>query len=381
MISSTSARRLQPALPWDQRQTTILFPGLYESEDSDSSLTLRACYEKFLLPHLRHKSKDHRTKFRTMLAHWERLMEGDGPLPIAHLDGNDNALLTFQSRLLELKPSENGGRKITAATVNGYVQQYLGQLLRICGPRDPRNRRGKGIIRVIPYCEPLPVRQRLPRTSTLDELSRFYEACKVATWPQTRSLPAPLWWRVLYVLSFSIGPRTCDLAPIKIRGMGLTYREVSRSDACPFLEDVVDLKNADGWITFLPGKTENEKPELIVPMTSVVRRHVDALPSRAPTALLLPCTTHYDDFRDQRQAIEQAAGLTRAVTLQVVRRSCTSYWHALNRDVGRYMTGHAARGVNAESYLNALIPLLERPADEPRMLDQFRYPEAFVAGP
>ncbi len=380
---------------WDSHQQTIPFPGLYGSdgeEGDDRMLSLRAAYAKFLLPHLRNKSAAHRTKFRTALDHWERLIGPD--MTIGQMDGNDLALLDFQSRLLEAKEPGKKGKKIGPGTVNSYVDTYIGAILRTCGRRDSRNKRGRNLIRDVPFVDALEFVPPRPVNATLAQLDRLYAAAAVAQWPDSRVLPPPLWWRVLFVLSFSYGPRTEDLAPIKRKGDGLTWQTVHTAPRCPFEE--LELEHSLGWIVFTPGKTRAKKGELILPQTAVVKRHLDALPKAAsPGALLLPCKTHYEDFLDQRKAIEKAAGLEgRSITLQTVRRSCQSYWDKVSLAHGRpkkegegstllgdYITGHSARGVSARFYREPLLLLVEPDDRGEKLIDRFRYPEAMLKGP
>ena len=45
---------------------------------------------------------------------------------------------------------------------------------------------------------------------------------------------------------------------------------------CPVVS--IPLEHTDGWFYLRPGKTEGEKGELVLPLTKVVRKHLDALP-------------------------------------------------------------------------------------------------------
>lgn len=367
-MSSSAIRRVS----WHQDQATIPFPGLFEPETDDASRDLRYCYQKFLLPSKRFKSESHQQKYLRVLDLWEETTVNP---EVGSCDSDDEALQTFQCALQKAAPKR---KKLSPATINNYCH-YIMEIFRVCTPRDRWNPQGKGIIRAAPWVEDLEVASERPFVASRRQIGMLYEAAAVATWPSSRLFPAPLWWRILYASAFTYGPRSSDLAPIKEKGSGLTRSNLRYESDCPI--GGLDLSNPDGWLVYRPDKTKKKKPELVLPLTSVMRRHFDALPRSTGDALLLPCTTHYEDFKQQRRLIEAAAGINAAITLQVIRRSATSYWHVLHKDVGDYVTGHAPRGVNAINYQEKLIPLLEQPNGGARMLDRFGYPEAFVKGP
>jgi hypothetical protein len=367
---------------WDPRQTILKFQTSAD-EDDPRTLTVPAAYDAFLLPYQHRNSDAQRSKYDTILGHWK---EFAGSTTIGQMDGNDLKMLAFQNWLVDVQ-------RIAPGTANRYCT-YIVSILKVCGRRDGRNKRGKNIIRDVPFVDPLEFVPKRPVNATLAQLDRLYVAASVAEWPDSRVLPAPLWWRVLFVLSFTYGPRTEDLAPIKRKGDGLSWEAVRKSPGCPVEE--LELDYPLGWLVYLPGKTKRKKGELVLPQTAVVKKHLDALPHSSnhgakPGSSLLPCITHYEDFLDQRKAIEKAAGLEgRSITLQTVRRSCQSYWDKvslLGRGekerslLGNYITGHSARGVSAEFYREPLVLLVEPDDRGEKLIDRFRYPESFLKGP
>jgi hypothetical protein len=357
---------------WDSRQTILKFQsgGEPDGEEEDPlTLTVPAAYDKFLLPQQHLNSAANREKFDRALDHWR---EFDAAITVGEMEGNDLRFLEFQTWLASVK-------KLAAVSVNGTCG-YIGRIFKRLGPRDGRNKQGQGIIRWVPFVAPLYVPPKPKYPPSIRQLARFYEASGAATWPENRQLPAPLWWRTLDVFSLTYGPRTSDFVPLKKKGSGLAWSSIRREPRCPIAE--LDVECEHGWIVFTPAKTRKKLPELVLPMTAVVRRHVDALPGgRAPGSLLLPCTTHYEDFLAERKKIEKAAGLERSITQQAVRRTCQCSWDAVADFLGDFFVGHAPKSVAAKFYREPRIVLLQPDAKGEKLIDRFPYPEAMLSGP
>jgi hypothetical protein len=236
----------------------------------------------------------------------------------------------------------------------------------------------------------------------MNQLGPWYEACRVATWPPSNGLPAPLWWRCVLVLCFTYGFRTTDVVQLnnsdaasrrkRSRPQGMDWSAIRDQAECPL--GFVPYLNADGWIYLRPGKTETHKAELALPLTAAVRRHLDALPrprclDGEQRRLILPSPVCGAMFTEQNMKIQQAAGFQlktdrrgrrQAMTPQMLRRSCRSYWGRISPEVATYVGGWSPRNVDDKHYLQPLAALLEEEHGE-RLIDRFRYPEAFLKGP
>jgi len=396
-MSSTKSAAARREPPWDPNRQTIPFPGLFDREPSDDALSLRAAYEKFGLPDQKHNSNGNRAKFRTALSAWEKFWQElvtHGPAenepPIGQLDTTH--LRRFRDWLKQ---------RCSAKTTNVYCG-YVRQILRKCGPPDSRNPEGQDILERVPYVRSVPVPLSLPDIVWMQQLGPWYEACRVATWPASSSLPAPLWWRCLLVLCITYGFRTTDVVQLNnsddaarrkgSKPQGLDWVSVRDSAECPIA--AVPYLHELGWIRLRPAKTEKHKPELVLPITAVVRKHLDALPRPrgmdGPRRLILPSPVCCSSFTEQNMRIQLAAGFKlgvdgrgrrQALTPQMLRRSCKSYWTRISPEIARYIGGWSPRTVDERFYLQPLAALLDPDEHGERMLDRFRYPEAFLNGP
>jgi hypothetical protein len=143
-----------------------------------------------------------------------------------------------------------------------------------------------------------------------------------------------------------------------------------------------------GWIVFEPRKTRKHKGNLVLPITAVVKQHLDALPRLDDVVLPLPRC--FWKFHEQRLLIHKAAGLAlqkdergreAPFNLQQLRRSARTYWGRVSPEIARYIGGWSARGVDVVFYSQILAAMLERDGRGERVLDRFTYPDEFLKGP
>lgn len=108
------------------------------------------------------------------------------------------------------------------AIAYGYSPRSVKDILRQCvtllrymGPRDSGNPRGLGVLAMVPYCRPPRVPQKLPRRVALDDLSRVYVACQIATKPTRKPAPPAELWRTAIILCYATGLRRSDLFALR----------------------------------------------------------------------------------------------------------------------------------------------------------------------
>jgi hypothetical protein len=381
----------------DFRERLLPFREFPDCGPDDNSLFLRAAYEKFELPDQQHNSTANRKKFGVALTAWERHWA-----QLAARDPAQREPAIGEIDTTHLRRFRDWLRVRAASKTTNVYCSYVRQILRKCGPPDSRNPEGQRVLREVPYIRSIPMPRSLPEIVWLQQLGPWYEACRVATWPASGAIPPPLWWRCLLVLCFSYGFRTADVVQIgrterssnrsRQKPQGMDWSSILDAAECPI--PAIPFSHQLGWIYLRPGKTQRHKPELVLPMTSVVAKHLSALPrhraSNGDRRLVLPSPACSASFRKQNEQIQTAAGIKpridkrgrlRAMTPQMLRRSCKSYWTRLSPEVSRYIGGWSPRTVDEQFYLQPIAALLEPDEHGQRLIDRFRYPEAFLNGP
>jgi hypothetical protein len=395
MSSTTSPVRREA---WDPRQQILKFCRDDEQDAfDDRTLTLWPAYDKFELPDQHLNSVGNRNKFRTVLRNWEAFWGQQ--MTHERADREPTIGEITKEHLRQFRDWLKG--RLKPKTVNVYCG-YIKQILRKCGPPDSRNPDGHDVLSRVPYVRAIPAPKSRPEIVWLEQLGPWYEACRSATWPSSHGIPAPLWWRCLLVLCFTYGFRTTDVVQLNnsdeasrkkgSRPQGMDWSALWQQPQCPIPS--IPLSHALGWFYLRPGKTEKHKAELVLPLTAVVKKHLDALPRPRSTSggrrLVLPAPVCCSQFTEQNMKIQQSAGFElrtdsrgrrQAMTPQMLRRSCKSYWSRLSPEVSSYIGGWSPRSVDDKFYLQPLTALLEPDDRGERLIDRFRYPEAFLQGP
>lgn len=337
-----------------------LFTGLDESapsspRETQRSYTLRQAFELILLPVLTIKGRADSTiqGYSTTLRWWERLT--DDP-PISEI--TDETLLRFH---MTLPDETHGPRSRNKHTIN------VEAILRICGPRDSRNKRGRGILDSVPFCERATVGapQKRRRIVPPDAWASIYDCSSIATWPRHPAVPAPLVWRCLWVLLGTFGPR-------RTNAFLMPADAVLRQPRHPAPE--IDVESPSGWLNFLPTKTRGSRPQdLTLPLSAVLRAHLDALGPRKNR--LFPFSTCTRDWRAWAIRIQAAAGIAEPYTFQDFRKTCNVVWNRLGgrKTLGRFVLGQMARDVNTQFYEDFT-------ADVTALVGSFPYPELIASG-
>lgn len=337
-----------------------LFTGLDEVEYStprelQRRYTLREAFEAVLLPVLRIKGRAKGTidAYYSTIRWWERLTDDPAICEIT-----DELLLRFHMSL----PNElHGPRSRNKHTIN------VEAILRICGPRDSRNKRGRGILDVVPFCERAVIGapQKRRRIVPEDAFAVIFDASSIATWPKHPTLPAPLVWRCLWLLLLTYGPR-------RTNAFLMPADSLLREPRHPVPE--IEVSNSCGWLNYLPTKTRGARPQdLTLPLNETMRQWLDALGPRKNQLFPFPRSTR--DWRSWSHRIQTAAGIAEPYSFQDFRKTCNVTWNRLSgrKALGRFVLGQMPRDVNTQFYEDFT-------ADVATLVHSFPYPDLVRSG-
>jgi integrase len=287
--------------------------------------TLREAFEVHVLPRLDERSPATLVEYWTTLAHWERLTENG---PVGWIDRE--AVKRFRQRLVD-ETCRHGRRKFqrSSATVN-KIMRTLRAMIAPLWPADRHNPEGRGLV---PYCgfpTPLPRQKRLPFVFSRRELSALYlsaEACRPTGGHRRSGLHLPILWRTALVLALNTGPRTWDL-------FALRWEDVRWDDF------------RYGAVFYRARKTAKlQRP----PLNRVARAHLEHVRRLGlDHDWVFPGFRKHQAFYAAWRRICAQAGVR--APFEALRKTCSTWHDDLVPGVGAWLTGHAARGVNAEHY-------------------------------
>ena len=350
-----------------------------------AAVTLRECYEAFLLPSLDgRRAKKTTQAYRTAIGHWESFVRQS----LAPLAERGSTTSTPAPRSVPLvRPIDvvcqisdemlnawgewlmaDNGPKLTLDTAKKQWR-CVRAILRRVGPREAGNPRALGFLERVPAMDPLDelavgIDRDGPQDVTDEQLGRIYQACEIADWPGDGSV---LQWRTYLVILSVMGPRVNDAAT-------LTAENFSFETKSPVSRSVRTYEH--GWLIYRPTKTTRKKPaKLIVPLPPAVSVHVRALASRRKSRLFGWPDARGHKFAETWQRIAGHAGLSH-IERRHMRATANLRWDRAggDRQLGRWVLGHAARDVNDQHYMRA----------EPDLIDaapRVEVPDQFSASP
>jgi len=229
----------------------------------------------------------------------------------------------------------NGQSATTCVKTLDYVKAVLGRLTE------------KGLIERVPTAKKPRRKRASKRVLSEEHLTALYQAAGHATWPADGWCSPADCWRVFVALMASVGPRPWDAVLMPTAAFIL-------DPTCP--DPDVSVKHRCGWLSYTPTKTEGWDRELILPLNSVLLRHVEPLLYDRPRPELLPFGRRRKGFYDGWAALIAAAGLERhGYTPKDLRKSCETAYNRLPGRYGKWITGHAPTGVS-EIYYEQVIP-------------------------
>jgi integrase len=301
--------------------------------DEPQALTLRQAFDRYFAPNLTAPGRSLGTlsAYRNLVGLWEKFTADP------RIGSITSALLADFRKRLEAD-------EYAPATV-AKLGRHLRALLRRLGPATDGNPQGLGILETVPYLESPRVGRSAPRTASLDEIDRLYDACRVAVWPHIPDVPAPAFWRALVCAFYNLGPRSWELlhdgSDERAGFLWANYQPYVRSATGTPL-----------WsIAFLQRKTGNS---LLLPVHPVLTAHLESV--RTDRRAMFPVTLAHGSVYNQWRAIKSTAGVgvegAPDLDFHDLRRTCQSEWDWLRLGLGDWILGHAPQDVGGRHYRN-----------------------------
>lgn len=293
----------------------LFAPG--ESPD-DGGLNVRKAYERFIEPDLFESGT--KQAYETSIAKWEKYT----PNPPINSADND------MTRRLRDGLLADG---FSPATVR-KTWTHVRAILRRCAPQTEGNPRGEGIITRIPWVKMPPSKPKIPRVGTHAELNAIYEACRVAEWPprDKTGIAAPELYRTFVVLEYNYGPRTQDLWALEWLAIDWERKKIA----------------------LVADKTSKLQG---LPLNDVSIAHLQRI-KRDRRHLFYPTRCKRQFYREWER-INKTAGLSVPLEFRELRETCATNYEQICPGVGKWILGHAARGVTDEFYVNPGPHVLE----------------------
>lgn len=325
---------------WRASATRPLALFSFETElIDDRSLTLRACFEKYLLPEIRSaRKRSTLVTYRGALTHWEKRT---GNPPIGDIRRKDFVGLR-DSILCD---------KLSPATFNKQVRTLL-PILRRVSPLGWDDEAIAPLLALVPRVEKLKTDEKLPVELSRKDLSCLYSAvtsCIIRS-PALLSLSdRQAVWRAFVVLVTLYGPRTNELRLMKWDQIDFAKRRIR-------VRQSKTGKVPDLWLH----KVAVAHLKLIEPLTRSSGR-----------VFGFTCGSHaHERFYEDWHSIREAAGFP-TLEIRDLRETCASIYHGYS-NAAEYVLGHRQTKVTTRHYVSA-----RRLTD--RAIKRFPVPMAFRA--
>jgi site-specific recombinase XerC len=305
---------------------------IYHGAD-DAGLSIRAAFEQYMRAEVeRTRAAATLRQYWCAIRHWEEKSPVDDVARVTDAD-----VETWRARM--------AAAGLVDATV-AKTWSFLRSIFHRLGPRGPGNPQGLNLIATVPFCR-TPASSPAPhRLRDLAMLERVYLACERATWPPG-SPPAAARWRCLVVVAYTWGLRTGDM-------VDLPASAYWRDAASPDPHSCAD--HPAGWLVFTPAKTRRRKPvPLILPASRVAADHLLRLD--AGDRLLGIPRQNRRIYATWRQIC--AASGAAALEIKDLRKLCNTQYNRLKTGLGKWVLGHAPRGVNESVYLSVESDLID----------------------
>ena len=365
-------RAIETAFPpfrFPFRMPSLLRSGRASNRRQSRPLTLRTAFENWKAPPLRKSCADETVKgYSQTIGLWERYWR-------------------------ESSKSEPALRAIDSESLIGFRDWRAGNGMRSATiDKDLRNihavfetAKSAGHVEAVPDCERPEEQTVRKRIATNAEVSRLYVACDVACWPSREStgIPPPLLWKGALAAFRNWGCNPADLYQ-------LTDASISRGDGSP------EKPNRKRWyVTFVRKKTRRKKRDpIIIPLNRTMRRVIAMLRRYArPGGRLFPFPRNGRDIKRTWERIHAEAGIPlvlrdaegvavvdadgnqvdNKVYFQDLRKTCNTYFDAIDPGVGEYVLGHAPQGVNRKFYLVILAKRLWKAVRRMKQPRAFRW--------
>lgn len=273
-------------------------------------LTLRQAFNAIAKPTMLNAKRSTLEVYENVLNRWEEYTNDPKIIEIC-----DMICDSFTQSVMD-----RGSVKPT--TYNKWARHLRGIFNRL-GPRDSRNKLGKGVLPQIPIIQTLNEELEEPTVIPLDHISAMYDACDVAKYPNRRGVAPPVRWRALLTLLYFSGPR--------------------RFDAVSLGPDAIQPNDQLRWIA------QKTRKKQCVPLHPIVKAHLALLPDDDP--LLLGFTPgNRMAFYTNWHSICDAAGVPR-YTPKDFRKTCATQLDLQFEGAAGWVLGHA-HTVTRKYYIN-----------------------------
>lgn len=276
-----------------------------------ADMDLRQAYELVAKPSLSiNSAKSTMQEYKACIKRWEEY--SDNP-PLLQID--DAACDAFTQAVIDADLVEN-------TTYNKWAR-HLKAIFNRLGPRDSRNKLGKGIIPSVPILQILNEELTEPKVIPLEHISKMYDACHVAKWPNRPGVLPALRWRTLLTILYNCGPR--------------------RDDALLLMPSSLQPNGSLRWIAKKTRKKQS------VPLNPVVHAHIACLPQDGFSLLGMPVTNRRDFYGTWRAIIREAE--VPNYVPKDFRKTCATELDLQIEGAASWVLGHADT-VTRKHYIN-----------------------------
>lgn len=295
--------------------------------------TLTSFYREWYLPQkLFEASPGTLVMYDLVLRHWQ-LITGDPPVT----EITDETVANFRDFLLKQRGIKVDSRKSvnTVRTQMGTIQTLLDKL----GPPGPKNRDGRGLIQRVPWAQRPRKELKIPKTVSMEMLSRCYAAADRMTRPMVPNVGIADWWRALLVTDYNTGMRAGTL-------FGLRW-------------EYVDLENAR---IVLPARYLKSRRPQVFHLNVITVAHLQRI--RGGGDLVFPWPHKRRNFWQDFHRLQSRAGIPEAqwFGLHAIRRTLATTLWEVNPGAAQFALGHTGSDVTRQHYVDG-GPMVARALD------------------
>lgn len=238
------------------------------------------------------------------------------------------------------------------------------------GVRIPTQNEACGVLRQLLRCaERHEIIDRAPRIErlhhhgraarlylTFDEVDRLFAVLDRARWPRMTSALSRLpyspgdFWRASLVMFLTYGFRTQELIALESSFRSLTWANIYDDELTP--NPAGRMRNASGWLSYVPQKQERLKPEpLVNPLTPYARAALDLVRDTGtePQQPVFDVARSSVSFYNEWHRLIEIADIKPRVGSGVARylpkhcrKTATTWLNTHQHGLGAHVVGHAS---------------------------------------
>jgi integrase len=311
--------------------------------ESNGKTTLTTFYRKWYLPQkLFEATEGTKGTYEVALRQWQ-LATGDPPLR----EIKDETVALFRDYLLR----QSGRKQNSTKSVNTVrtEMQMIQTLLDKCGPPGPKNRDGRGLLKVVPWAQRPRKELRIPKTVSLDSLGKCYAAANEMELPSVAGIQTGDWWRALLVVAYNTGLRHASLFALRW--------------------EHVEWENCRATI---PASCMKSRRPQVIHFNRVTLKHLQRI--RRVSGPVFPFPQARRRFWQLLHLLQKRAGIPEAewFGLHGLRRTLATLLWEESPGAAQFALGHTTSDVTRQHYVDGGAMVA-------RALDQLPQPEAFSA--